>query len=115
MASVKKIYVIEDEDSVRTLLETGLKYFGYEIAGTANPLEALEIKDKYDIYIVDLALPWLDGFELIERLKKKFGAVKTIVLTGNPRRLTKANKAKTDRWLTKPCKFQTIIETIKSL
>lgn len=115
MTTAKKIYVVEDEDSVRTLLETGLRYFGYEIHGTANPLEALEMDEKYDIYIIDLGLPWLDGFELIKKLKKKFGTIKTIVLTGNPNRLTKSKKEQIDGFLIKPCKFQTILDTIKSV
>lgn len=67
-----RVLIIEDEPKVRELLVKGFTEAGHNAESTANGLEALQLataKD-YEILIADVMLPGLDGFTLVEELRK---------------------------------------------
>lgn len=66
----KKIYLVEDEKSLNILLEKYLQREGYEVTTFSDGLSALDrIKDKPDLWILDIMLPGVDGYELIKAVK----------------------------------------------
>lgn len=68
---VKKIYLVEDEKSLNMLLEKYLEREGYEVTTFSNGLSAIEkIKDNPDLWILDIMLPDIDGYEIIKAVKK---------------------------------------------
>lgn len=67
----KKIYLVEDEMSLNILLEKYLQREGYEVTTFSNGKSALErIKDMPDLWILDIMLPDIDGYEIIKAVKK---------------------------------------------
>ena len=74
------ILVIEDEKYLRSLYMEIL--CDYMIESAKDGLEALKKGKKYDLYIVDIGLPGINGLETIEKLKEIHGNIKTIVATG---------------------------------
>ena len=68
---VKKIMVVDDEDDLIFLLQTLLDQMGFKVSGFTDPLLALQAfkAGTYNLAILDIRLPGLDGFELCERLK----------------------------------------------
>jgi two-component system response regulator CssR len=67
----KKIYLVEDEKSLNILLEKYLQREGYEVTTFDNGMYALErIKDMPDLWILDIMLPGVDGYELIKAIKQ---------------------------------------------
>lgn len=68
---VKKIMVVDDEDDLIFLLQTLLDQMGFKVNGFTDPLLALQAfkAGTYDLAILDIRLPGMDGFELCERLK----------------------------------------------
>lgn len=68
---VKKIYLVEDEKSLNMLLEKYLEREGYEVTTFSNGISAIEkIKDNPDLWILDIMLPDIDGYEIIKAVKK---------------------------------------------
>ncbi|MBL4935930.1 response regulator transcription factor [Clostridium sp. YIM B02515] len=66
----KKIYLVEDEKSLNILLEKYLQREGYEVTTFSDGLTALEkVKDMPDLWILDIMLPGVDGYELIKAVK----------------------------------------------
>ena len=68
----RKILVIDDEPSIVELLTYNLKKEGYDVLKAYDAEEALEIADKesdIDLFVVDVMLPGMDGFELAQSLK----------------------------------------------
>lgn len=66
----KKIYLVEDEKSLNILLEKYLQREGYEVTTFSDGLSALDrIKDMPDLWILDIMLPGVDGYELIKAVK----------------------------------------------
>ncbi|MBU3178005.1 response regulator transcription factor [Clostridium estertheticum] len=66
----KKIYLVEDEISLNLLLEKYLEREGYEVTtfSTGNPA-ITRIEDMPDLWILDIMLPDIDGYEIIKAIK----------------------------------------------
>lgn len=65
-----KIYLVEDEKSLNILLEKYLEREGYEVTTFSDGLSAIEkIKDNPDLWILDIMLPDIDGYEIIKAVK----------------------------------------------
>lgn len=64
------ILVVEDEDPIRELVSTALRFTGYEVATAASGREALaEARNAtFDLLVLDVNLPDLDGFEICRKL-----------------------------------------------
>ena len=64
---MKKILIVEDEDSIRGFLKINLKRNGFEVLETDNGEEGLEILESEDpvLIILDVMLPGIDGFEVL--------------------------------------------------
>jgi len=68
-----RILLIEDDLEMQELLQDYLKNFDFEVYSFANPLEALkslEEKNSYDIVVLDLMLPHLDGFDVCKKIRE---------------------------------------------
>jgi len=67
----RKIYMVEDETSLNILLSKYLEKEGYEVTAFNNGTDAVErIQDQPDLWILDIMLPDIDGYEIIKRIKK---------------------------------------------
>ena len=67
----RKIYMVEDEKSLNVLLEKYLQKEGYDVTSFSDGNSALEkIKDVPDLWILDIMLPDIDGYELIKKIKE---------------------------------------------
>ena len=68
-----KILVIDDEAAIRRIVTFRLQHSGYNVLSAANGVEALEIFNQTlpDLVIVDLMLPEMGGFEVVEQIRKK--------------------------------------------
>ena len=81
----EKILIVDDEEIVRISLEAYLEDEGYEVISAISGEEALEILDtnRFDIGIIDMRLPGIDGDTLIVKAKKLIPDMKFLVHTGS--------------------------------
>lgn len=77
----QKILIAEDERPMARALELKLKNSGFETKAVFDGREALDEikKNKYDLLLLDLMMPVLNGFEVLEDLKKTKNKIKVIV------------------------------------
>ncbi|HBJ2609551.1 response regulator transcription factor [Clostridium botulinum] len=67
----RKVYLVEDEKSLNVLLEKYLQREGYEVTTFFNGSSAIErIKDVPDLWILDIMLPDIDGYQIIKAVKE---------------------------------------------
>lgn len=68
----KKILIAEDEPAIGKALQLKLQHLGFEVALAANGEEALEAlkQAKYDLMLLDIMMPKLDGFGVLAGLKE---------------------------------------------
>jgi len=68
-----KILVVDDETDITKSIERGLEYRGYTVVAYTDPQQALENYkvDEYDLCILDIKMPKMNGFQLYMEIKKK--------------------------------------------
>jgi two-component system response regulator ChvI len=81
--STPRIMVVDDEDDIILELRVVLEDNGFKVDSFTDPLLALENfkADLYDLLILDIKMPKLNGFELYKQIKKVDNKVKTMFLT----------------------------------
>ena len=83
--TTKKIMIVDDEVNIRTALKYRLKKEGYSVLLAVDGLEALDkvALERPDLIILDLMLPRMDGYEVLERLKgdPRTADIPVIILT----------------------------------
>jgi DNA-binding response OmpR family regulator len=79
----KKILIVEDEKMIVKPLEMKLKLSGFETGVAYNGEEALAVleKEKFDLILLDLMMPKVDGFGVLTELKKRGNLTPVIVAT----------------------------------
>lgn len=81
--SRKKILVVDDEPDITLTLVAILQKSGYEVSPFNDPLMALQSfkPHYYDLLIIDIKMPEMNGFELYQKLREKENHVKVCFLT----------------------------------
>ena len=79
-----RILLIEDDDSVRTMLSLTLVHFGHTVIEARNGKEGLELfpHADADLLITDIVMPEKEGLEVLMELRKKDPPVKIIAISG---------------------------------
>ena len=79
----KKILIIEDEKPAAKAMEIKLKKAGYEVKAVLNGDEGLKELEKggYDLVILDILMPVIDGWSVLEEIKEKGMKVKVIIVS----------------------------------
>lgn len=80
---MKRISVIDDEQDITTVLKRGLEHHGFAVDVFNDPQAALASfkRGHYDLMIIDIRMPKLNGFDLYRELKKKDDSIKVCFLT----------------------------------
>jgi DNA-binding response OmpR family regulator len=81
----KRILAVDDEPDITRLCSLALEYYGFKVDTFIDSEEALSNfkPDYYDLVILDIKMPKMDGFELYEELKKKDNDVRVCFLTAS--------------------------------
>lgn len=104
---MKKILIVEDEDIILNLLQHKLAQEGYEATTARDGQEGLEKmkQTKPDLILLDIVLPKLGGFEVMEEMQKEPDLRSTPVIiisnSGQPVELEKAKELGAKDWLIK--------------
>src|SRR5919109_4669589 len=82
-AAKRRLLLVDDEQDVTLALHTVLEESGFEVVSFNNPLLALQhFKPRYyDLVILDIKMPNMNGFELYRHIRKKDKRVKVCFLT----------------------------------
>jgi len=117
----RKILVVDDERDILMLVRITLEAEGYEVVTATNGLEAIErIKaDKPDLLVTDVMMPEMDGFEVLDSLKKNIETqtMPVIMLTArtDARDMFRAWDMGTSIYLTKPFRPRELVAAVKRI
>jgi DNA-binding response OmpR family regulator len=80
-----KVLIVDDEQDFLETIVKRLKKRNIDVTGVESGVKALEIVDKqdFDVVILDVKMPALDGIETLRELKKKKPLLEVIMLTGH--------------------------------
>src|SRR3954465_4744665 len=101
------VLIVDDQQANVSLLEQTLGEAGYKrVASTMNPQEvcALHRKNRYDLILLDLQMPGMDGFQVMEGLKtnQADGYLPVLVITAQPGHKLRALQAGARDFISKP-------------
>jgi DNA-binding response OmpR family regulator len=120
--SAHRILVIDDDDAVLGLLEFSLKRAGYEVFSAIDGSLGIQafVHNSPDLVIVDLAMPGMDGYQVIEALRKLAGDGKPlpiIILTAHDQDVMRdyGTELGADLYLTKPIAPKQLVEHVSHL
>ncbi len=114
-----RLLLIEDERKVADVVARGLRAerFAVDVAYDGDSGWEMASNIEYDLLILDLMLPGLNGTELLRRLRRKGGKAPVLVLTARDATKDKVEnfEAGADDYLTKPFAFAELLVRVKAL
>lgn len=115
-----KILIVDDQESNIRLLESVLARAGYtSIAATTNPYEVYELhrRNRYDLILLDLKMPGMDGFQVLEALKETEvdGYLSVLVITANPDCKLRALQSGARDFISKPFDMAEVLARVHNL
>jgi DNA-binding NtrC family response regulator len=117
MAKKSSILVVDDEDALRTVLGGELASEGYEVRTAADGDEAITELDKapFDLVLLDIKMPRLNGFEVLKFIKEKHEKTKVVMLTGfaDLKNAIESKKLGADDFVSKPYDLVDLLTTIE--
>jgi DNA-binding response OmpR family regulator len=116
-----RILVVEDEAHLAKGIRFNLEMEGYEVATVADGLDAVNLlapaADSYDLVIMDVMLPGLDGFSITERMRKAGNFTPVLMLTakGLPEDTVSGLEAGADDYVPKPFELAVLLARVRGL
>jgi DNA-binding response OmpR family regulator len=114
---MNRILIAEDNPRITAFLETGLQAHGFTTTISTNALEVLSIANSkdFDLLILDLGLPDLDGLDVLQRLRGQGETLPIIVLTARDGvdDTVAGLDGGADDYITKPFRFEELLARIR--
>lgn len=113
-----RLLIVDDEEEFVDYMTKRLKRHDFDVDPFTNPVEALSKTKghRYDVGILDLKMPEMDGEELLNRLKERDAQMEVIILTGHGSIESAFRSAQRGayEYLQKPCDFDGLISSINN-
>jgi two-component system chemotaxis response regulator CheY len=113
----KRVLVVDDASLVRLYYRSALEGAGFEVAEALNGIEALEalLAGHFDLVIVDVNMPQMDGLSFLQALRAKslpLSSIPTLVTSTEaaPQRVAAARAAGANFYLVKPLSPETLVQ-----
>jgi len=117
MVNPAKILVVDDDENIRKTLSTILKNEGYAVDVAQNGNEAIKKAEAsaYNVALIDIRLPDMEGIELLTKMKNAVPKTRKIIITGYPtlKNAVAAVNKNADAYLMKPVDIDKLLETIR--
>lgn len=113
-----RVMVVDDEAVARVSMAEILRLEGYEVATAASGEEALSLLSKsgpFDLMVLDLKMPGMDGLEVTEKVRKEAPGTVIILLTafGTLETAIEAIRQGAHDYLLKPCPVPQVLESVR--
>jgi len=112
-----RILIVDDDESIRNTVKIILEDEGYsvDLASTGNEAIKMTEKTAYNVALLDIRLPDMEGVELLKLIKDNVPRTRKIMVTGYPsmqNAITALNK-NADAYLVKPVDVEKLLNTVK--
>jgi DNA-binding response OmpR family regulator len=114
---VAHILIVEDEQRIAAFVSKGLRADGYLTTSVADGRDGLEhaLSGAFDLVVLDIGLPGLDGFEVLDQLRSQGSQVPVIVLTARDSvgDTVSALEGGADDYMPKPFRFAELLARVR--
>jgi len=114
---MKKILVVDDEESIRELYRAELADEGYEVGLAADGREAIRLLESFrpDLVTLDIKMPGIDGIETLRRIREKQSTVPVVLVTAFSEFKQDFNTWASEAYIVKSHDTTELKETIRQL
>lgn len=113
-----RILLVEDEWKLRRIASDFLKRENFDVLEAEDGQEALDliITEQYDLIILDIMLPKINGWELLKEIRRKDATLPVIMLTakGSEEDILKGYDLKADEYIVKPVSMKVLVAKVKA-
>ncbi len=117
MVENARILVVDDDENIRKVLKTILEDEGYAVDEAEDAKKAIEKSRRhvYNLALIDIRLPDMEGVELLTRMKDAVPKMRKIIITGYPtlQNAIEAVNRGADAYILKPFDMDKVLATIK--
>ncbi len=114
-----RILLVEDEENIKDVIKLNLEMEGYEVVSTGNGKQAIKYfnEQHFDLLLLDVMLPEVDGFQICEQVRLTNMEVPIIFLTAKdtPMDRVAGLKKGADDYLTKPFNLEELLLRVSNL
>jgi DNA-binding response OmpR family regulator len=114
---VTRILIAEDEERIVSFLEKGLRSCGYTTISVSNGNDAIALArdDSFDLLILDLGMPGIDGQDVLAELRRRGESLPVIVLTARDDvgDTVRSLEGGANDYVTKPFRFEELVARIR--
>ena len=115
---MEKILIVEDDDRIARVIQLELEYEGYEVAIAYTGKEALEKygTESFDMILLDVMIPELNGLEVLRRIRQKDNEIRIIMLTARDAVMDKVSglDSGANDYVTKPFEIEELLARIRA-
>lgn len=113
-----RILIVEDEPRLAAFIEKGLTRQGFETYVAEDGQQALQLVNQldFDVVLLDLSLPIIDGWAVLEEMRKRGTSVPVIIVTAllDERDRIKVMAAGANGYLRKPFRFDDLLRIVRN-
>jgi DNA-binding response OmpR family regulator len=112
----KRVLVVDDERAILTVLRVKLEISGYDVSTASSGEEALALINSMhpDIMLLDVIMPGMDGFEVLEKVRA-VSELPVIVISARPENRQRALNLRANDFLAKPLDVDELVGRIEVL
>jgi DNA-binding NtrC family response regulator len=117
MSAKNRVMVVDDEEALRTVLSAELQGEGYQVASAGDGQEAINIltTQEFDLILLDIKMPNVDGFEVLKFVKDRHPKTKVVMLTGfaDLKNAIESKKLGAEDFVSKPYDLVDLLTTVE--
>jgi two-component system nitrogen regulation response regulator NtrX len=117
LAEKAKILIVDDDENIRKTMKAILEEENYSVDLATNGKEAIQMTNEkmYNLALLDIRLPDIEGVELLQLLKEYVPRTRKIMVTGYPtiQNAVMAINKKADAYLLKPVDIEKLLQIVK--
>jgi len=117
----RRVLVVEDEEAIRDFIVINLQRSGYEVTDVSTGEEALRVfrtdTERFDLVILDIMLPGIDGFQVCKQLRDESDTVGLIFLSARTQEQDKIDGLMmgADDYMTKPFSLSELMARVEAV
>ncbi len=115
---MQKILIVEDDEKIARVIQLELEFESYEVANAYTGKEALELYEtgSFDLILLDVMIPELNGLEVLRRIRQKDEHIRIIMLTARDAVMDKVSglDSGANDYMTKPFEIEELLARIRT-
>ncbi len=117
MGETTRILIVDDDENIRKVLVAILEEEGYSVDSVGTARKAIDTSKKkfFNLALIDIRLPDMEGTELLGRINETIPRMRKIIITGYPtlQNAIEAVNKRADAYIMKPFDVEKVLDTIK--